>query len=425
MRNPYQLGGQPVKHPSWCVPHLCTAPATYPTEYRGGGGQAHRSENLVSHAAVFEGDEVYLSQYAAAPWECNVFLNIKTADMGHGSRQMSVELETTSPLLWAILAHVHDLWKAYPTLIEAAGWAPPVPGPGAAGITSSDDVTPTEERRSSGPAAAEENAVDQTDGAALTLSAARTTLADWERKAEEAKASGDQAALAYRTARAEGMRKIIERLERDGDERFAREQAAAVIKGWTPKGAIAERKAREALPVLAVAVDAEPSKWWCTIYTSTTDSKTYISGPFLHFTEEDASALTAQSRLVQEVLNVAGPFFTETEAKAYREAWLHAAAYGQNRQLIAALAVIAHRHEAQPRPNASDVPHWIHSGPCIYCTHGPACVSCDLTQGPHWGVDRSYPGPVCSNCAEECKRREIAADPYYRGDYVEMFGDDE
>jgi len=69
---------------------------------------------------------------------------------------------------------------------------------------------------------------------------------------------------------------------------------------------------------------------------------------------------------------------------------------------------------------------WVHSGPCVYCAHGPACVACDLTQGPHWGAaGHDYPGPVCGRCSEECKRREIAADPYYSGDYVAMFGDDE
>lgn len=71
---------------------------------------------------------------------------------------------------------------------------------------------------------------------------------------------------------------------------------------------------------------------------------------------------------------------------------------------------------------------WVHSGPCIYCSHGPACVTCDLTQGPYWGkgpAGHEYPGPVCSNCSAECKRMEIAADPYYSGDYTTMFGDDE
>lgn len=73
-------------------------------------------------------------------------------------------------------------------------------------------------------------------------------------------------------------------------------------------------------------------------------------------------------------------------------------------------------------------PRWAHSGPCIYCAHGPACVTCDLSKGPHWGAGspgHEYPGPVCARCAEECKRREIAADPYYSGDYFAMFGDDE
>jgi hypothetical protein len=68
---------------------------------------------------------------------------------------------------------------------------------------------------------------------------------------------------------------------------------------------------------------------------------------------------------------------------------------------------------------------WVHSGPCIYCSHGPGCVTCDLTKGPDWGAGPEYPGPVCRHCSEECQRREITADPYYSGDYVTMFGDDE
>lgn len=67
---------------------------------------------------------------------------------------------------------------------------------------------------------------------------------------------------------------------------------------------------------------------------------------------------------------------------------------------------------------------WVHSGPCINCAHGPACVTCDPHESPYFGQGE-YPGPICRNCAEECQRGEIAADPYYSGDYVTMFGDDE
>lgn len=342
----YELGGQPVTHPSWCVLELCTAPATYPTEYTAATAHMkHRSEALATDAVVFEGDEIYLSQSVAAPWRCETFLNIKVKDDRGGSRQMSVALTTNHPLLWAILAHAHDLNQEYPTLMEAAGW--PVPDPGPASVTSSDDVRPADERRTAAAAAeaAEEgDAVDQTDGALLTVTEARATLAVWERRAEEAKAAGDQAAYAYRTARAEGLRRTIERAE-DEDQptsqptaparghvqeepaaEFVTGQAEAVIEGWTPGAAAAVHEARAALPGLAAAV---------------------VEG-------------------------------------------------------------------STPRPNASDVLHWIHSGPCSFCTHGPACMSCEPKQGP-----------VCGNCSEECKRREIAADPYYRGDYFAMFGDDE
>lgn len=61
--------------------------------------------------------------------------------------------------------------------------------------------------------------------------------------------------------------------------------------------------------------------------------------------------------------------------------------------------------------------NWQHSGPCVYCSHGPSCVRCETTGGPD--------GPVCRNCAEEITRAEIAADPYSRGDNYVMFGDDE
>ncbi|GAA0855964.1 hypothetical protein GCM10009525_88500 [Streptosporangium amethystogenes subsp. fukuiense] len=45
---------------------------------------------------------------------------------------------------------------------------------------------------------------------------------------------------------------------------------------------------------------------------------------------------------------------------------------------------------------------------------------CALGHGHEGKCDTATPDSV-----EESKRKEIAADPYYRGDYVTMFGDDE
>jgi hypothetical protein len=53
---------------------------------------------------------------------------------------------------------------------------------------------------------------------------------------------------------------------------------------------------------------------------------------------------------------------------------------------------------------------------CIYCEHGPYCLTC-----PPGPAD----GPVCQACHDEIQRRVIVADPYYQGDYLAMFGDDE
>jgi hypothetical protein len=68
-----------------------------------------------------------------------------------------------------------------------------------------------------------------------------------------------------------------------------------------------------------------------------------------------------------------------------------------------------------------DLPRWRHGGPCVYCPqHGPACVSCD-SPTPAAPVED---WPVCAACSSELTRLEIAADPYYRGDYYAQFGDD-
>jgi len=69
-----------------------------------------------------------------------------------------------------------------------------------------------------------------------------------------------------------------------------------------------------------------------------------------------------------------------------------------------------------------------HSGECIYCAHGPYCTDPDCLAGlvlPGSAATLSAEGPVCSNCHDVIIQGEIAADPYYRGDYLEMFGHDE
>ena len=56
-----------------------------------------------------------------------------------------------------------------------------------------------------------------------------------------------------------------------------------------------------------------------------------------------------------------------------------------------------------------------HDGPCIYCEHGPYCLTCPP---PPVIADDA---PVCGRCREEITRSEIAADPYYGGGAT--FGD--
>jgi len=141
------------------------------------------------------------------------------------------------------------------------------------------------------------------------------------------------------------------------------------------------------------------------------------------FPDEVLLPISAESRLAVE------EEFSTEQAEAVIEEWTPgpelAAAVEADRAALPALAA-AVIDGSTPRNTYGPQRLWVHSGPCIYCSHGPACVACDLTQGPHWGAaGHDYPGPVCGRCSEECKRREIAADPYYSGDYVAMFGDDE
>jgi hypothetical protein len=81
--------------------------------------------------------------------------------------------------------------------------------------------------------------------------------------------------------------------------------------------------------------------------------------------------------------------------------------------------VSAGQDGAEPQPT------WKHAGPCVYCEHGPHCARCDFADSPNFRTGEQWPGPVCRACVEEIKRAEIAADPYNRGDYYAMFGDDE
>lgn len=57
-----------------------------------------------------------------------------------------------------------------------------------------------------------------------------------------------------------------------------------------------------------------------------------------------------------------------------------------------------------------------HDGPCIYCEHGPYCLTCPP---PHVIADDA---PVCGRCREAITRSEIAADPYYGGDDAGLDG---
>ena len=55
-----------------------------------------------------------------------------------------------------------------------------------------------------------------------------------------------------------------------------------------------------------------------------------------------------------------------------------------------------------------------HDDRCIYCEHGPYCT--DLTACPPPGAipDDAF---VCGPCREAITRGEIAADPYYSGNW--------
>jgi hypothetical protein len=284
----FPLAGQPVVHPSWCDPAYCTAPATYPAAAERGRSGEHRSAPLGEDGAVFEGDQVYLSQAASVPWKCETYLNIRTSDVLGRDRRMSISMDYTSPLMWAVLAQADDLYREYPTLMQAEG------------------------------------------------------------------------------------------VKRGGP--------------WRPLSvADALPEPRETAPIVDVPTvdDRKPAK--------IVDDEG----------QEELAAIQArvQARIVTD--------FTTGQAEAVIVGWTPGAA-----------AVVEGARVALPNPQRL----WVHSGPCIYCPHGPACVTCDLTQGPYWGkgpAGREYPGPACGNCSAECKRLEIAADPYYSGDYVTMFGDDE
>ena len=56
-----------------------------------------------------------------------------------------------------------------------------------------------------------------------------------------------------------------------------------------------------------------------------------------------------------------------------------------------------------------------HDQRCLYCEHGPYCLTCPP---PASIPDDAY---VCGPCREEITRSEIGADPYYRNGAI--FGD--
>lgn len=377
----FPLAGQPVKHPSWCDPTYCTAPATYPAVSERGNHTEHRSAPLGKDGMVFEGDQVYLAQSTSVPWECETFLKIEAVDIAAGGqpRHLSIPLDFTAPLLWAILARADDLYREYPLVMQAEGvkqggpWRPlapadPLPEPR---VTSSDDVTTEEGRRPAEPAAS-----------------AVPPLADDSSASDE-------------TARTE----IVS--GRWGDE---------VLDGFACISC-GESFAVGEPSIPAGVVDGGPMVFahHACIFIRVSTPMLMSLRPVPGAEHEGQEELAAAKREHQ-----AQEAWTADQAEKVIEEWTPgpelAAMVEADRAALPELAAAL--------LNGS-TPRWVHSGPCIYCAHGPACVTCDLTQGPHWGIDRSYPGPVCGRCSEECKRREIAADPYYSGDYVTMFGDDE
>jgi hypothetical protein len=50
-----------------------------------------------------------------------------------------------------------------------------------------------------------------------------------------------------------------------------------------------------------------------------------------------------------------------------------------------------------------------HDARCIYCEHGPYCLTCPA---PDLVPDDAH---VCGPCREAITRGEITADPYYQG----------
>lgn len=100
------LSGQPITHPAWCDRELCTAPEVYPTMASTHYG-AHRSATLAE--VGYPAKEVYLSELVA-PWKCTTHLCV--------AGKKSIPLEWNSPLVWAILAHVQEEARAYPSLYQ-------------------------------------------------------------------------------------------------------------------------------------------------------------------------------------------------------------------------------------------------------------------------------------------------------------------
>lgn len=102
---------EPITHPDWCDRDLCTAPKVRPTldeDKKAAKRGQHRSATLAE--VGYPAEEVYLVQ-PIAPWECNTYLHVAPG--------WDISLETNAPLLRAILTHVDELQRDYPTLMES------------------------------------------------------------------------------------------------------------------------------------------------------------------------------------------------------------------------------------------------------------------------------------------------------------------
>jgi hypothetical protein len=98
---------QPLGHPSWCDPALCTADpaATTIDGYRAGSGGEHRSAPVpldLRTAMWFPArtGTAYLRE-SVAPWRCSAYLRVQVGDT-----EVSVTVDHAGPILDALSALV-------------------------------------------------------------------------------------------------------------------------------------------------------------------------------------------------------------------------------------------------------------------------------------------------------------------------------